>query len=103
MRTNYREISMKSIKRDFQKAEPIRYQAPKPQQTDDFVKIIRVEDGDYSKYARFLVGKKVKIKERTPYGIRIEFVFDDDRKALNHEAGWSDRKREYVINGLKVK
>lgn len=32
-----------------------------------------------------------------------EFVHDDDRKALNMAAGWSDNKKVYLLDGVKFK
>ena len=61
----------------------------------------------YAKYAKFFIGKLVKQVERT--GMLdsttgwYEFVFDDDRKALNEAAGWSDMKKRYLLERPKLK
>lgn len=54
---------------------------------------------EYARYARLFVGRKVeKVKghpETTTGWYR--FIFDDDRKAVNKAAGWSDFKTEYLL------
>jgi hypothetical protein len=58
---------------------------------------------EYARYARLFVGRKVeKIRDSagtignstTGY---YRFIFDDDRKAVNKAAGWSDFKTEYLL------
>lgn len=61
----------------------------------------------YAKYARFFVGKLVRLVERK--GILdsttgwYEFVHDEDRKALNEAAGWSENKKMYLLERPKFK
>lgn len=32
-----------------------------------------------------------------------QFIHDDDRKALNDAAGWSDNKKQYLLERPKLK
>lgn len=61
----------------------------------------------YAKFARFFIGKLVKLVNKTGVGDSTtgwyEFVFDEDRKALNEAAGWSDRKNRYLLERPKLK
>lgn len=61
----------------------------------------------YAKYAKFFVGKLVKLVNKTGVGDSTtgwyEFLFDEDRKALNEAAGWSDRKNRYLLERPKLK
>ena len=43
------------------------------------------------------------IKQSNVGGWIVGFVYDDDRKAINHAAGWSDMKKEYLLDGVKFK
>lgn len=63
------------------------------------------EVGEYSGYFRFrkyLVGKLVRVLERTPNGCNCEFVNEADRRALNAAAGWQT-KRKYLFDCVKFK
>lgn len=69
-------------------------------------RIIQInERGDYAKFSKYIVGKLVRLKRKSMFGNSwyCEFIFDDDRKALNRAAGWSDNKKEYLFDGLKFK
>ena len=61
----------------------------------------------YAKYAKYFLGKLVKLVNKTGIGDSTtgwyEFVFDEDRKALNEAAGWSDRKNRYLLERPKMK
>ena len=61
----------------------------------------------YAKYAKFFIGKLVKLVNKTGVGDSTtgwyEFLFDEDRKALNEAAGWSDRKNRYLLERPKLK
>ena len=65
------------------------------------------ETSAYAKFARCIVGKLVRLKEKANVGGNLrgigEFVHDDDRKALNMAAGWSDNKKLYLLDGVKFK
>ena len=56
-------------------------------------------------FARYIVGKLVRLKEKANVGGNswyCEFVHDDDRKALNMAAGWSDNKKLYLLDCVKL-
>ena len=61
----------------------------------------------YAKFAKYFIGKLVKLVNKTGIGDSTtgwyEFVFDEDRKALNEAAGWSDRKNRYLLERPKLK
>lgn len=61
----------------------------------------------YAKFAKFFIGKLVKLVNKTGFGDSTtgwyEFVFDEDRKALNEAAGWSDRKNRYLLERPQLK
>lgn len=64
------------------------------------------ETSAYAKFARYIVGKLVRLKEKANVGGNswyCEFVHDDDRKALNMAAGWSDNKKLYLLDCVKFK
>lgn len=115
MRTKQRDfgaISRASVKRDFKIKEtptPKQKRAQnqnKPKITDELRVASIEEKSAYSKYARYIVGRLVRIIEKANFGSNswhCEFVYDDDRKALNAAAGWSDRKRQYLFDGVKFK
>ena len=109
---DYWAISRQSIKWDFQ---TITTQAPevkapqiekKPKINQD-LRIIHIsENCSYAKYSRFIVGKLVRLvepKEGNTTSGWYEFVFDDDRRALNSAAGWSNRKTTYLFERPKFK
>lgn len=107
---DYGAISRSSIKKDFQRVQTYPKEE-KRREIEDLPKInaerrVIFVGGEYSKYARYIVGKLVRLKEKSNVGGNswyCEFVHDDDRKALNTAAGWSDKKREYLFEGLKFK
>lgn len=70
-------------------------------------RIIHISEvSGYAKFARYIVGKLVRLKEKANVGGNswyCEFVHDDDRKALNMAAGWSDNKKLYLLDGIKFK
>lgn len=110
--TDFGAISRSSVKRDFQKVQTYPKEEKRPE-IEDLPKInaerriIHIsETSGYAKFARFIVGKLVRLKSKSTIGgnsWNCEFVFDDDRKALNNAAGWSDRKKEYLFDGVKFK
>lgn len=64
------------------------------------------ESSSYNKYYRYIIGKLVRLIERSNMSANswyCEFIYDDDRKALNKAAGWSDNKRKYLFDGVKFK
>lgn len=106
----FARISKQSIKKDFSNNKKYAKEQPKPERIEEPKenaerRIIHInENCSYSKYARFIVGKLVRLKSQSSFGGWIcEFVFDDDRKALNRAAEWSDNKKEYLFDGVKFK
>lgn len=105
-------ISKRSIKRDFQRVQtyPTEQKSPQIEELPKINaerRIIHIsETSGYAKFAQFIVGKLVRLKEKANLGGNswyCEFVHDDDRKALNMAAGWSDNKRQYLFDGIKFK
>ena len=98
-------ISRLSIKKDFQRVQGYPAEEKRPQ-TEELPKInaesrvIHISEvSGYAKFARYIVGKLVRLKEKANVGGNswyCEFVYDDDRKALNMAAGWSDNKKLYL-------
>lgn len=62
---------------------------------------------EYAKYARYFVGRLVRLKERKGVGDSTtgwyEFIHDEDRQAINQAAGWSDNKKKYLLERPKFK
>lgn len=104
---DYREASRRSIHKDFKHNEKREVKRVEQLPEQGAKRRILFVGGEYAKYARFLVGKLVKLHEKEEdLGGRtwkIEFVFDEDRKSLNNSAGWSDSKRYYILEGVKFK
>lgn len=99
---DYNELVRRSIQKDFANAHFKHGREPK----DKKPKVRRVvdlnESSTYAKYRRFIVGRLVRICNQVfGYGVWVQFVYDDDRVALNRVAGWSDNKREYLLDGAK--
>jgi hypothetical protein len=83
-----------------------------PPKTPGVGSIVRIKSitptCQYIKYARYIVGRQMKLNRKTggmPGSTTgwYEFVHDEDRKALNHAAGWSDAKFEYLFENPKLK
>lgn len=110
--TNFGAISRLSVKRDFKRVQTYPAEGKVPQieelpKINAERRIIHIsETSGYAKFARYIVGKLVRLKEKANIGDNswyCEFVYDDDRRALNVAAGWSDNKREYLFDGVKFK
>ena len=119
-KVDYGAISRRSVRQDFY-SEEIHVPKEKAPQKRNFPEISgRVNPAEkpfriqsinpacqYAKYARFFVGKLVQLEEKTGVGDSTTgwygFVFEDDRKALNEAAGWSDAKRRYLLERPKLK
>lgn len=97
---DYAEVSRRSIKRDFQ---TITTRAAVVQHKDSDVKrVLSISEySAYAKYKRYIVGKLVRIVDKGEYGNWVRFVNESDAKALNCIAGWSDAKRDYLLDGAK--
>lgn len=105
-------ISRSSIKKDFQSVQRYPAEEKRPQieelpKINAERRIIHISEvSGYAKFARYIVGKLVRLKEKANVGGNswyCEFVYDDDRKALNMAAGWSDNKKLYLLDGIKFK
>lgn len=110
--TDYGAISRSSVKRDFQMVQRYPAEEKRPQieelpKINAERRIIHISEvSGYAKFARYIVGKLVRLKEKANVGGNswyCEFVHDDDRKALNMAAGWSDNKKLYLLDGIKFK
>ncbi len=100
-KVDYREISRLSIKRDFEIMNK-KSNADKNSKNEEKRIFFIPDNSSYFKYRSFILGRLVKIVRPCSFGgYFFEFVFDRDRKALNSFAGWSDNKREYLIEGAK--
>ena len=107
---DFAEVSRRSIRKDFQNAsfrtqgrQPRpRPQAPSAEQETNVKRVLALSDtSGYAKYKRFFVGKLVRIlRPCNSGGYWVEFVRESDRKYLNANAGWDD-KREYLLDGAK--
>lgn len=99
---DHEEISRRSIRRDFARTNKRRAEDP---EASDERRIASVnETSSYYKYRHLIIGKLVRLIERSEIvGWVCEFVHDDDRVALNAAAGWSDMKCRYLFDGIKLK
>ena len=127
-KVDYGAISKRSVRKDFFPEEihiqkektPEKRNLPKITETEKVQQLEQYEAADtpcrisninpncqYAKYAKFFVGKLVKLVNKTGVGDSTtgwyEFLFDEDRKALNEAAGWSDRKNRYLLERPKLK
>lgn len=106
-KTDYSEISRRSVRSDFKPYN----RTPKGRQTQKQPQINAVrriafvnENSGYYKYRNLILGKQVRlIREASVGGWFCNFVFDEDRRALNRAADWSERKEEYLLDGVKFK
>lgn len=108
--TDFGAISRASIKRDFQRVQRYperekRQQIENPPEINAERRVLFVsESSSYYKLRSFIVGKLVRLVQKTSVGGWVcEFVHDDDRKAINHAAGWSDNKKQYLLDCVKFK
>ena len=127
-KTDFGAISKRSIKKDFfseeihirEKKTPEKRNVFKIMETKKVKQLEQYEAADtpcrissinpgcqYAKFAKFFIGKLVKLVNKTGIGDSTtgwyEFLFDEDRKALNEAAGWSDRKNRYLLERPKLK
>lgn len=121
-KTDFEDISRRSIKRDFyheriyldkrktpENKNSVEITIPKPTPAEG--RAFRITNinpvCEYVKYARFFVGRLVRLVRKTGVGDSTtgwyEFLHDKDRAALNQATGWSDNKREYLLERPKLK
>lgn len=107
---DYGAISRRSIQNDFKRVQSTRKgrnackSKIRPKINAERRVLFISENSAYYRYRSFFVGKLVRlIKQSNVGGWIVGFVYDDDRKAINHAAGWSDMKKEYLLDGVKFK
>ena len=102
---DYNDLVRRSIRKDFAKANFKRNgRVPKTPHPKNIRRVVDLnETSVYAKYRRYVVGRLVRICSNYifGYGYWVEFVHDSDRQALNNAAGWSNNKREYLLDGAK--
>ena len=115
-RTDYGEISRRSIAEDFYSEEMYGRRKITPENQNSH-EINGREDGkrisminptcEYARFARFFVGKLVRLISKSGVGDSTtgwyEFIHDEDRKKLNEAGGWSDNKKMYLLERPKFK
>lgn len=121
-RIDYEAISRRSVKRDFY-PERLYFDQRKTQQNVNSQEIRAKQDNghvgkvyrianinvicEYAKYSRYFIGKLVRLIRNKGIGDSTtgwyEFLHDEDRVAINQAAGWSDNKREYLLERPKLK
>lgn len=120
MKVGYEAISRRSIQRKFlpnricdqtkkvsenEKSNKINAKLPKEGDVNRICAINPV--CMYAKFSRFFVGKLVVLVCKKGVGDSTtgyyQFIHDDDRKALNDAAGWSDNKKQYLLERPKLK
>lgn len=72
-----------------------------PKQEKKEKEVIRISElhpnCDYYKYRKMIIGKSVRPMNCKADGTGWYRLHDDDRMALNSEAGWSANKQEYFF------
>lgn len=104
MKQDWNEVVRTSIRKDFANANFKRQgKAPKTPHPKNTKRVLAInEQCEYYRFKKYLVGRLVRIiKNRDGGNVWIEFVNDEDRKALNNAAGWSDSKNQYLLYGPK--
>ena len=109
-KTDYSEISRRSVRSDFKpyNRTPEREKGRQAQKQPQINAIRRIafvnENSGYYKYRNLILGKQVRLLREAPFGgWYCSFVFDEDRRALNRAAEWSEGKDEYLFDGVKFK
>ena len=120
-KTDFEAISRRSVQRDFypERIYLDKKKIPENRKTEEITpmnpaategKTFRVTNinqvCEYAKYARFFVGRLVRLTRKTGVGDSTtgwyEFLHEKDRAALNQAAGWSDNKKEYLLERPKT-
>lgn len=103
--SKFEDTVRRSIRRDFAGSNLRQTgKAPKRPHPSNVKRIISVEDSsNYAQYRLFLLGKLVRLVSvpKVGWGVYVEFVNEQDRKALNAAAWWSDAKKQYLLDGVK--
>ena len=116
MRTKKREpdygaISRRSMQKDFTPVHryPPKEKSPQIENSPEINSERRVifvgENSWYYKYRSFIVGKLFRLVGRSNNtgGWICEYIHDEDRRAINSAAGWSNNKTQYLLEGVKFK
>lgn len=62
------------------------------------------ESSGYYRWRSLIIGRLVRLVQKSSLGGWVcEFVHDDDRKAINRAAGWSENKTQYLLDSVKYK
>ena len=104
MKQDWNEVVRRSIRMDFANANFKRYgNAPKTPHPVNTKRVLAInEQCEYYRFKKHFVGHLVRIVSKRDCGnVWVEFVNDEDRKALNNAAGWSDYKSQYLLYGPK--
>lgn len=104
MRNNYSELVRRSIRKDFANANFKKLaKGPKTPHPANTKRVLELNPNcQYYKFRRFFEKRLVRLlRESIVGGIWVEFVNDADRKQLNDAAGWTDLKKEYLLQGAK--
>lgn len=95
---DYGNIARRAMRKDLQRAG-----LGKSQRPPNGMRVKQIEPTSaYYQYRRCIIGKLVRVREETQLGKWYEFVHDEDRRALNTEAGWSDSKEVYMFGNIKT-
>ena len=78
-----------SVRRDFQKKQTVIYYIDK--------------ESSYFDFRGKILGRPIEIVRSVGDMKVVRFVNEEDRKKLNQFAGWSDNKREYLIDKMKFR
>ena len=104
MKENYTEIVRRSIRKDFENAHFKKLaKGPKKPHPANTKRVLELNPNcQYYQFRKFFVNHLVRIIENAKVGgVWVEFVSDTDRKNLNSNAGWSDMKTKYLLQGVK--
>lgn len=78
-----------SVRRDFKKKQIVIYYIDK--------------ESSYFEFRAKIIGRPIEIVRSIGEMKVVRFVNEEDRKNLNQFAGWSDNKREYLIDKMKFR
>lgn len=107
---DYAEISRRSIQRDFHRpqyrrnVETKRYNEPPKENAERRITFVG-ENSSYFRFRHLLIGKLVRLINQSSLtgGWICRFVYEEDAKALNKAADWSENKQEYIFDNVKFK
>lgn len=103
-KTDYMELSRRSMRKDFQKANFKRNgRAPRIPHPLNTKRILEIEQScTYWPFRKHLVGKLVRlIGKGYCGGIWVEFIKEADRQQMNNAGGWPNEKKQYLLTGAK--